>query len=79
MDYRIAKRLNYILENDKISDPQQVCEVLKDEIKPIVENYISLQNEIKVRFRKENNKNIFWIEIDAERIKPFGYIKPWYS
>lgn len=74
MDYKIAKRLDYILNNDKMSDPQTICEVLRDEIKPIVENYLSLQNEIVVRFKKENNKNIFFIELDADRIKPFGYI-----
>ena len=74
MDYKITDRLGFILENDKIKDPQYICEVLKDEIKPIVNNYINLQDEIKVRFKKENNKNKFLIEIDAERIKPFGYI-----
>lgn len=74
MDYKITNRLNYILENDKMSDPQQVCDILREEIKPIIQNYINLQNDIKVRFKKENNKNTFWVEIDAERIKPFGYI-----
>ncbi len=74
MDYRIANRINYILDKDKMSSPQEVCKVIQDEIKPIIENYISLQNDIKVRFKKENNKNIFFVEIEAERIKPFGYI-----
>ena len=74
MDYRIANRIDYILNKDKISSPQEVCKVIQDEIKPIIENYISLQNDIKVRFKKENNKNIFFIEIEAERVKPFGYI-----
>lgn len=74
MDYKIAKRLEYILNNDKISDPQSVCEILKVEIKPIIENYLTLQNDIVVRFKKVNNKNIFFIELEANRIKPFGYI-----
>lgn len=74
MDYKIAKRLEYILNNDKISDPQSICEILKDEIKPIIENYLTLQNDIVVRFKKVNNKNIFFIELEANRIKPFGYI-----
>lgn len=75
MDYKIQNRLENILSNDKMSDPQTICEILKDEIKPIVENYLSLQNEVIVRFKKENNKNIFFIELQADRIKPFGYIK----
>lgn len=78
MDYRIANRINYILDKDKMSSPQEVCKVIQDEIKPIIENYISLQNDIKVRFKKENNKNIFFVEIEAERIKPFGYIPYWF-
>ncbi len=79
MDLSISKRMELILSNDKINDPQQICEVLKDEIRPIIENYITIKEDIKVRFKKENNKNIFWIEFNADRIKPFGYIKPWYT
>lgn len=74
MNYKIASRMNYMLENDKITDPQRMCEILKEEIKPIIENYIYLQNDIRVRFKKEKEKNIFWVEIDADKIKPVGYI-----
>lgn len=78
MDYKISKRMDYILNEDKICDPQTVCQILKEELKPIINNYISLKNDIVVRFKKENNKNIFFIELDAERIKPFGYIPYWF-
>lgn len=71
---RVNNRIENILEQDKLFSPQAICDVLKEEIKPIVENYINLQDDIKVRFKKENNKNIFFIEIDANRTKPFGYI-----
>ena len=74
MLYKIQDRMKFILDKDKITDPQRVCELLHEEIKPIVENYINLQGDIKVRFKKEDNRNIFFIEIDAQRIKPFGYI-----
>lgn len=74
MDYKIAKRLDNILTNDKISDPQHICEVIKEEIKPLIESYINLESDIKVRFKKDKNKNVFWIEFSADRIKPFGYI-----
>ena len=36
MDYKIAKRLDTILTNDKISDPQHICEVIKEEIKQLI-------------------------------------------
>ncbi len=74
MNYKIAKRLENILSQDKIGDPQHVCEVLKEEIKPLIESYIELDSDIRVRFKKEGDKNIFWIEFLAERVKPFGYI-----
>ena len=74
MNYKIQNRIETILRSDKISDPQSVCKILKDEIKPLVENYMTLQKDISVRFKAENNKNMFYIEIEAERIKPFGYI-----
>lgn len=74
MNYKIQNRIENILNNDKMCDPQAVCELLKNEIKPIVENYLTLQNDLIVRFKKENNKNIFFIEFQAQRIKPFGYI-----
>ena len=74
MNYKIQNRLENILTCDKIGDTQSICEVIKDEIKPIIENYLTLQKDISVRFKKENNKNIFFIEIQAERTRPFGYI-----
>ncbi len=74
MDYSISNRMEFILNKDKMCDPQRVCEILKEELKPIIENYISLKTEPMVRYKKEDNKNIFFIEINAERIKPFGYI-----
>ena len=74
MDYKIAKRMEYILNNDKMNDPQRVCDILKEELKPIIENYLTINNDFVVRYKRQNHKNIFFIEIDAERIKPFGYI-----
>ena len=74
MDYRIAKRIDYVLEKDKIVDPQKVCYILEEEIKSVVDNYLVLNRDFKVRFKKENNKNLFFVEFEASRIKPFGYI-----
>ena len=52
--------MDYILNKDKIADPQRVCYVLEEEMKSIVENYLHLSKEFKVRFRKEDKKNIFF-------------------
>lgn len=74
MNYKITERIKNILASDKMADPQHICEVLKDELKPLIESYIELDSDIRVRFKKERDKNIFWIEFSADRIKPFGYI-----
>ncbi len=75
MDYKITDRLKTILANDKMADPQHICQVLKEELKPLIESYIMLDSDIKVRFKKDNQKNIFFIEFSADRIKPFGYLQ----
>lgn len=57
MDYKISRRLNYILNNDKMSDPQAVCDILKEELKPIIETYLSLEKEPIVGSNNENAEN----------------------
>ena len=74
MSYKICERLDEILKKDKINYPQELCDILKEEIKPIILNYIDLDDDIRVRYKEENGKNIFWIELSANRIKTFGYI-----
>ena len=77
MDYRISSRLTSVLEGDKMFDPQRICQILEKELLPIIENFLALDGGIKVRYKKENFKNIFFIEFSAERIKPIGYIPYW--
>ncbi|MBQ8444621.1 MAG: hypothetical protein IJX25_04645 [Clostridia bacterium] len=74
MNYQISQRIQNIMDSDKICNPQSVCRVLEEEFKPIVENYLSLSKDFKVRFKKDKDKNIFFLELEASRIKPFGYI-----
>lgn len=78
MNYQIGEasinRLSTLLRKDKCENPQYVCEILKGELEPIIANYISLSSPINVRFRKFGEKLLFSVEIDAERIRPFGYI-----
>lgn len=71
---QVASRIEEIVKNDNISNPQGVCRVLEKEIQKLVENYLVLNNEIVVRFRKENCKNIFFIEFQANKIKSVGYL-----
>lgn len=74
MRFQISSRIEEVLSVDKFCDPQHLCEVLQEEIQPIANNYVELNGNIKVRYRKEGDKNIFFIEMVASRIKPFGYL-----
>ena len=67
-------RLSSILRKDKCENPQYVCEILKGELEPIIQNYITLSSPVVVRCRKFEGKLLFSVEIDAERVRPFGYI-----
>lgn len=74
MKYEIMEqRLNSVLERDKCSDPQRICEILKGELSPIISNYIE-PVDIMVRFRKAGEKLTFDIEVETNRLKPFGYL-----
>lgn len=74
MNYQImADRLSSVLERDKINDPQHICEILKGELSPIVAGYMQLEN-LAVRYKKQGDRLQFNVEIDAQRLKPFGYL-----
>lgn len=74
MKYQIVNRLEYILDQEKMFDPQRICQILEKELSPIIRNYLEIENQIKVRYKKNNNKNMFFVEFIADRIKPVGYI-----
>ena len=74
MEYKIDNRMQYILDSDKISNPNYICKILKEEIEPIIKNYLVTKNDVDISFTKSKNNNIFTIKINAERIKKIGYI-----
>lgn len=74
MKHQIANRLEYILDQEKMFAPQRICQILEKELSPIIRNYLEIENQIKVRYKKNDNKNIFFVEFVADRIKPVGYI-----
>ena len=66
------KRINEFLIKDKFSNLEQVAEILKEEVAPIARNFLLLEKEPIVRFKREEDGFVFNIEIKANRIKPFG-------
>lgn len=67
-------RLDEVLVNDKFSNISEVARLLEHEITPILKNYLSLSQEVVIRYKKCGNGYRFMLEVDAERIKPFGKI-----
>ena len=70
----VASRVEEMLKLDNISNPQGVCRVLEQEIKTLLENYLVINKEIIVRYKKEKGKNVFFFEFQAEKIKNIGYL-----
>ncbi len=66
------ERINEFLIKDKFSNLEQVAEILKEEVAPIARNFLLLEKEPIVRFKREEDGFVFNIEIKANRIKPFG-------
>lgn len=67
-------RLDEVLVNDKFSNISEVARLLEHEITPILRNYLALSSDVIVRYKKCGNGYRFMLEVDAERIKPFGKI-----
>ena len=72
--FQVTSRVEEMLKNDNISNPQGVCRILEKEIQKLIENYLVLNKEIIVRFKKENGQNIFFFEFFADKIKNVGYL-----
>lgn len=67
-------RIEDVLVRDKFENIALIARMLEKEITPIVKNYLNLEDDVVVRYRKSGDKFIFNIEVKAERIKPFGMI-----
>lgn len=66
------ERINELLIRDKFTNPELVAEVLKGEVTPIARNFFLLADDLVVRYKREGDIFVFNIEIQANRIKPFG-------
>lgn len=65
-------RLEEVLVRDKFENVDSILKLLKEEVSPIAKNYFILSKDVFVRYRKCGEKFVFNLEIEAERIKPFG-------
>ena len=70
MEYIIAEsRLENLLQRDKSFDMTRVCEVLKGEISPIAQQYLTLCQPLVVRFKKEGEKLCFKVNEEGVSVR----------
>ena len=75
MRYEIMQqRLQSVLHQDKYGNAEQVCEILRGELSPIIQSYIELNSKVSVRAHKEGERLVFSVEFDAARIRNYGYL-----
>ena len=65
-------KIEELIVRDKFTNLEQVSEILKEEITSVARNFFLLSDDVIVRYRREKNNYIFNIEINANRVKPFG-------
>lgn len=67
-------RLDEILVNDKFENIAKIASLLEKEVTKVAKNYLIFRDDAVVRYRKEDDKFIFNVELTVERVKPFGKI-----
>ena len=72
-DYGV-NRLTKVLSDSKRGRPEDVKEVLKSDVKKVVQNYIEIDGDMKVEIRENSDGFSVLIRADAKRIKPIGII-----
>ncbi len=66
------QRINELLVKDKFTNLEEVAQILEREISPICRNFFEMTTQPVVRFRRDGEKFVFDLQIEATRIKPFG-------
>ena len=67
-------RLNSVLNNDKFFDLDSTSTLLAGEILSVCRDYLDVEGNVVVRYKKEGDKMIFTAELCANRIKPYLYM-----
>lgn len=67
-------RLINVLVRDKNQSPARTIAILKSEITSLLESYLELDDEIKIRMEQEHGRLTFKISASAVRVKDFGTI-----
>ena len=69
-----TNRLIDVLVKDKNKSPAKVIAILKSEITSLLNCYMELDDEIKVKIEEERGRITFKINATAIRLKDFGTV-----
>ena len=66
------ERIEEVVLRDKFENIEEVAEILKEEISSLSRNFLLLNDDVKVRYKREKFGYVFNVEMCAIRIKPLG-------
>lgn len=66
------ERIEEVVLRDKFENIEEVAEILKEEISFFSRNFLLLNDDVKVRYKREKFGYVFNVEMRAIRIKPLG-------
>lgn len=71
MKYRIgeSKRMFSVLANDSYKNPEKIINLLSAEFKIVAEQYLTLDGDIKVRYKISDNGLLFFVEMPAKSVR----------
>lgn len=65
-------RLEKVLFKEKANHPTKVCEVVKSDIKTLMNNYAEVDEDVNVAIDTDKDGFVFNIQVHAKRLKTFG-------
>lgn len=66
------ERIEEVILRDKFENIEEISEILEEEISSLARNFLLLNGDVKVRFKREKFGYVFNAEMQAIRIKPLG-------
>lgn len=71
MKYRIgeSRRMFSVLANDSYKNPEKIINLLSAEFKIVAEQYLTLDGDIKVRYKISDNGLLFFVEMPAKSVR----------
>ncbi len=67
-------RLENIIKSDIQNVSEEMLKLLENEIEFAVKNFVSLRDNVRVRYCRNGQNLKFMVEFEADRVRPLGFI-----